>query len=67
MANTGKSSKNETPRVFKVIPTTQLYDWGKKGRSAKVAQFAEKSGVPGFVVDENKSYAEVGLRWVHRS
>jgi mannose-6-phosphate isomerase len=48
-----------TPRVFKVNPTTQQYDWGKLGRQAKVAQFAEASQLPGFAVNDEKPYAEV--------
>ncbi|KAJ2926473.1 hypothetical protein H1R20_g10625, partial [Candolleomyces eurysporus] len=50
-----------TPKVFKVVPTTQQYDWGKLGRQAKVAQFAEASQVPGFAVDEEKPYAELWM------
>lgn len=50
----------ESPsKVFKIIPTTQQYDWGKRGRDAKVAVFAEASKLPGFAVDENAPYAEV--------
>lgn len=54
-------SSNTAP-VFKIIPTTQQYDWGKKGSSSKVAQFASKSQVPGFKLDEDTPYAEVLLR-----
>lgn len=50
-----------SPRVFKIIPTTQQYDWGKIGRDAKVAQFAEASQVPGFTVQERKPYAELWM------
>ncbi|KAJ3526360.1 hypothetical protein NMY22_g10195 [Coprinellus aureogranulatus] len=54
------TSSTETPlKVFKVIPTTQSYDWGKHGRNAKVAAFAEASKIPGFTVEEDKPYAEV--------
>lgn len=48
-----------SPPVFQIIAGTQSYDWGKLGRSSKVAQFASKS-VPNFEIDENKPYAEVG-------
>jgi mannose-6-phosphate isomerase len=55
---TSKSSTSAL-KVFKIVPTTQQYDWGKIGREAKVAQFAEASKLPGFTVDEVKPYAEV--------
>lgn len=55
------SPPTTSPRVFKVIPTTQQYDWGKCGRDAKVAQFAEASGLPGFSVDEERPYAELWM------
>ena len=45
--------------VFKIIPTTQKYDWGKIGSSSKVAQYASASKLPGFTLDENTPYAEV--------
>ena len=48
-----------TAPVFKIIPTTQKYDWGKKGLSSKVAQFAVASKIPGFALDEESPYAEV--------
>jgi mannose-6-phosphate isomerase len=48
-----------SPTVFKIIPTTQQYDWGKIGKNAKVAQFAAASSLPGFSVDESLPYAEV--------
>jgi mannose-6-phosphate isomerase len=48
-----------TAPIFKIIPTTQQYDWGKTGSSSKVAQFASKSKVPNFTLDENTPYAEV--------
>ncbi|TFK16813.1 mannose-6-phosphate isomerase [Coprinopsis marcescibilis] len=51
----------ESQPVFKIVPTTQQYDWGKHGRNSKVAQFAEASGVPGFVIDESKPYAELWM------
>lgn len=47
--------------VFKIIPTTQKYDWGKKGLSSKVAQFAAASKIPGFELDENAPYAELWM------
>ena len=48
-----------TVPVFKVIPTTQQYDWGKIGLESKVAQFAAASKIPGFTLDEDAPYAEV--------
>ena len=47
------------PPVFKIIPTTQKYDWGKIGTTSKVAQFAAASRIPGFTLDEKAPYAEV--------
>ncbi|KAF9538535.1 mannose-6-phosphate isomerase [Agrocybe pediades] len=49
------------PSVFKIIPTTQQYDWGRTGRSSKVAEFAEASQIPGFKVDESAPYAELWM------
>jgi len=46
-------------KVFKIVPTTQKYDWGKIGASSKVAQFAVASELPGFTIDERSPYAEV--------
>lgn len=50
---------SSTTPVFKIAPTTQQYDWGKIGSSAKVAQFAAASKLPGFTIDESSPYAEV--------
>ncbi|KAK7691483.1 hypothetical protein QCA50_004882 [Cerrena zonata] len=47
--------------VFKIIPTTQKYDWGKIGTSSKVAQFAEASRIPGFTLDKQAPYAELWM------
>ncbi|KAG6885750.1 hypothetical protein C0993_010261 [Termitomyces sp. T159_Od127] len=47
--------------VFKIAPTTQQYDWGKIGSTAKVAQFAAASKLPGFTVDESVPYAELWM------
>ncbi|KAG6917106.1 hypothetical protein DXG01_003926 [Tephrocybe rancida] len=47
---------SSTP-VFKIVPTTQQYAWGKIGSSAKVAQFSAASQ-PGFTIDESSPYAE---------
>ncbi|KAI0674230.1 mannos-6-phosphate isomerase [Trametes maxima] len=47
--------------VFKLIPTTQQYDWGKVGLSSKVAQYASACKLPGFHLDENKPYAELWM------
>ncbi|KAF5341003.1 hypothetical protein D9611_006090 [Ephemerocybe angulata] len=55
------AAPSASPRVFKVIPTIQQYDWGKVGREAKVAQFAEASQLPGFSVDEGAPYAELWM------
>jgi len=48
-----------TTPVFQIVPSTQQYDWGKRGLSSKVAQFAAASKVGGFELDESKPYAEV--------
>lgn len=47
-----------SPPAFKVAPGVNSYDWGKRGSSSLVAQLATES-VPDFVIDENKTYAEV--------
>ncbi|KAH9479108.1 Mannose-6-phosphate isomerase [Psilocybe cubensis] len=47
--------------VFKIIPTTQQYDWGKIGKDSKVAQFASASQIPGFAIDEGSPYAELWM------
>ncbi|TCD61646.1 Mannose-6-phosphate isomerase [Steccherinum ochraceum] len=47
--------------VFKILPTTQKYDWGKIGNSSKVAQFAAASQIPGFVLDSHAPYAELWM------
>jgi len=49
------------PSVLKIIPTTQRYDWGKRGSNSKVAQLAVASKLPDFQLDENAPYAEVIL------
>ncbi|KAJ7493348.1 mannose-6-phosphate isomerase [Mycena galericulata] len=50
-----------TPPVFKIVPTTQKYDWGKIGNSSKVAQFASASRIPGFTLEESAPYAELWM------
>ncbi|KAF9465624.1 mannose-6-phosphate isomerase [Collybia nuda] len=52
---------SSTQQVFKIIPTTQQYDWGKIGNSAKVAQFAVASRLPGFAINEKTPYAELWM------
>ncbi|TFK66150.1 mannose-6-phosphate isomerase [Pluteus cervinus] len=52
---------HSTTPVFKIIPTTQKYDWGKVGRHSKVAQFAELSRVPNFTLDESAPYGELWM------
>ncbi|TFK56272.1 mannose-6-phosphate isomerase [Heliocybe sulcata] len=47
--------------VFKILPSTQKYDWGKKGLSSKVAQFAAASKIPGFELDQSTPYAELWM------
>jgi mannose-6-phosphate isomerase len=44
--------------VFKIVPKTQHYEWGKLGKVSKVAQFAS-AAIPDFKLDESKPYAEV--------
>ena len=53
--------------VFKIIPTTQKYDWGKIGSSSKVAQYAAASKLPGFTLDESAPYAEVSSLLIQAS
>jgi mannose-6-phosphate isomerase len=52
-----------TQPVFKLAPGIQSYAWGKRGGASLAAQLASKS-IPGFEVDEDKTYAEVsaGMR-----
>ncbi|KAK7031474.1 mannose-6-phosphate isomerase, partial [Favolaschia claudopus] len=50
-----------TSPVFKIIPTTQKYDWGKIGTNSKVAQFASASKIPGFTLEESAPYAELWM------
>jgi mannose-6-phosphate isomerase len=52
---------NTIPAVFKVVPTTQQYDWGKKGRSSSVAQFADAYNIK---IDDGSPYAEVQYTYV---
>ncbi|KAF9078462.1 mannos-6-phosphate isomerase [Rhodocollybia butyracea] len=48
--------------VFKIIPTTQQYDWGKVGSKSVVAQLAASSQVnTEFTLDESKPYAELWM------
>lgn len=47
--------------VFKILPTTQQYDWGKIGSYSTVAQFAAASKIPGFTLEHNKPYAELWM------
>jgi len=48
-----------TTRVFKIIPTTQQYDWGKKGRESIVAQLAQVYQAQGLEIADGSPYAEV--------
>jgi mannose-6-phosphate isomerase len=50
-----------TQTVFRVVPTTQQYDWGKVGLASKVAQLAVSANTPNFTLDHSKTYAEVGV------
>ncbi|KAJ7272581.1 mannos-6-phosphate isomerase [Mycena haematopus] len=50
-----------TSPVFKIVPTTQKYDWGKIGANSKVAQFASASKIPGFILEESAPYAELWM------
>ena len=51
-------------QIFKIVPTTQKYDWGKIGLSSKVAQYAAAAKIPGFTLDEKAPYAEVSTTLV---
>ncbi|KAI0826703.1 mannos-6-phosphate isomerase [Trametes gibbosa] len=53
--------------VFKIIPTTQQYDWGKIGLSSKVAQYARACKLPSFQFDQNTPYAELWMGTHHTS
>ncbi|KAG1795260.1 RmlC-like cupin domain-containing protein [Suillus variegatus] len=50
-----------TEQVFRLIPATQNYPWGKKGSSSLVAQLADGSGIPDFKINESNSYAEMWM------
>ncbi|KAF8631316.1 hypothetical protein AX15_002461 [Amanita polypyramis BW_CC] len=47
--------------VFKIIPTTQQYDWGRIGGTSVVAQFATSSRLPEFTIDDKRPYAELWM------
>ncbi|KAJ4490329.1 mannose-6-phosphate isomerase [Lentinula aciculospora] len=48
--------------VFKIVPTTQQYDWGKIGSKSVVAQLAASSKVDSaFALDESKPYSELWM------
>jgi hypothetical protein len=47
--------------VFRVIPTVQNYDWGKKGKDSKVAEFTSGAGIHGFTLNPSVPYAEVSV------
>ncbi|OBZ77683.1 Mannose-6-phosphate isomerase [Grifola frondosa] len=53
--------------IFKIVPTTQKYDWGKIGLSSKVAEYAAACNLPGFTLDENAPYAELWMGTHHTS
>lgn len=53
--------------VFKIVPKTQKYAWGKIGVESKVAQYAAAAKIPGFTLDEKVPYAEVCSRALSRS
>ncbi|KAG2150415.1 mannose-6-phosphate isomerase [Suillus clintonianus] len=47
--------------VFRIIPTVQNYDWGKKGKDSKVAEFASGAGILGFTLNQSVPYAELWM------
>ncbi|KAG2342967.1 mannose-6-phosphate isomerase [Suillus weaverae] len=47
--------------VFRIIPTIQNYDWGKKGKDSKVAEFASGAGICGFTLNQSVPYAELWM------
>ncbi|KAF4611109.1 hypothetical protein D9613_007303 [Agrocybe pediades] len=49
------------PAVFKIIPATLTYGWGKQGKESRVAQLATASQIPDFKVDEGTAYAELWM------
>ncbi|KAG1811744.1 mannose-6-phosphate isomerase [Suillus subaureus] len=50
-----------TEQVFRLIPATQNYPWGKKGSNSLAAQLADGAGIPDFKIDESKPYAEIWM------
>ncbi len=48
------------PFFLKLSCAVQTYAWGKRGGESEVARL-KKGGDPGFVVDEEQNYAEVGV------
>lgn len=46
-------------RLIRLKGSIQTYDWGKKGSSSLVARLAKNAIGQEFIIDENKSYAEV--------
>jgi mannose-6-phosphate isomerase len=47
------------PSVFKIVPTTQQYDWGKRDHSSIVAQLSLAYQAQGFKIADGTPYAEV--------
>ena len=47
--------------VFKIIPTTQKYDWGKIGSDSAAAKFAAATPSDTFSIQSDKPYAEVSI------
>lgn len=52
---------NTIEPVFGIIPTIQNYDWGKKGKDSKVAEFAPGAGICGFTLNQSAPYAELWM------
>ncbi|CAD7930585.1 unnamed protein product [Amoebophrya sp. A25] len=48
------SPTGERSPVFEISPAVQSYDWGKKGKNSRVAQFLAE-------IDDAKSYAELWM------
>ena len=62
MTSTSSSpSSSDLGPVFQLIPGVQSYDWGIKGSSCRVAQFAAATSQLAFSPDENKPYAELWM------
>jgi len=47
--------------MLRIVPKCQQYEWGKIGSDSLVAHLAKSAGGDGWVLDENKPYAELWM------